>query len=55
LKPLFVLPFVVLFLLLAIWTGWIGIGWNFPVKSVRQAATLRIGSFLSAVIFLTEL
>jgi hypothetical protein len=53
LKPLFVLPLVALSLLLAVWSGWIRIGWNFPVtQSVAQHGALMIGSFLSTVIFL---
>jgi hypothetical protein len=54
-KPLFVLPLVVLSLLLAVWSGWIRIGWNFPVtQSVARHGGLMIGSFLSTVILLEK-
>jgi hypothetical protein len=52
-KSLIVLPFVVMALLSAIWTGWIRIGWYLPVSSsAGQHGALMIGSFLSSLIFL---
>jgi hypothetical protein len=48
-----IMPLVIISLLLAVWTGWIRIGWNFPVtKSVGQHGELMIGSFLTTVILL---
>jgi len=53
LKAVYVLPLIVFSLLLAIWSGWIRIGWNFPVsKSVGQHGALMVGSFLTTVILL---
>jgi hypothetical protein len=49
----YVLPLVVLSLLLAIWSGWIRIGWSLPGNAgTAHHGALMIGSFLSTVIFL---
>ena len=48
-----IMPLVVTSLLLAVWSGWIRIGWNFPVaQSVGQHGALMVGSFLTTVILL---
>lgn len=53
-KPHFLLlPFVMLSLLLGIWTGWIRIGWAFPFVSQSPVhGALMVGSFLSTLISL---
>ena len=52
-KALFVLPFILISLLAAIWSGWLRMGWNIPVNNaVAQHGALMVGSFLSTVIFL---
>lgn len=53
LKPHFVLPFIVVSLLLATWSGWIRIGWQLPVtQAAGQHGALMVGSFLASLIFL---
>ena len=48
-----VMPLVIISLLLAVWSGWIRIGWNFRVTpSVGQHGALMVGSFLTTVILL---
>jgi len=52
-KALFVLPFILLSLLLAIWSGWLRMGWQIPVtQAASQHGALMVGSFLSTLIFL---
>jgi hypothetical protein len=52
-KALFVLPFILLSLLLAIWSGWLRIGWSLPVTAAASHhGALMVGSFLSTLIFL---
>lgn len=53
-KKLFlVAPFILFSLLLAIFTGWLRIGWAFPVSlSVAHHGALMVGSFLGTVIVL---
>lgn len=49
----YILPLVVFSLLLAIWSGWIRIGWSLPsTKTTGHHGALMVGSFLSTVIFL---
>lgn len=52
-KEVFLLPFILLSLLLAIWTGWIRMGWAFPVSNAAgHHGALMVGSFLATLIFL---
>lgn len=51
-KAVLVLPFILLSLLLAIWSGWIRIGWPLPVtNAAAQHGALMVGSFLASLIF----
>jgi hypothetical protein len=48
-----IFPFILFSLLTAIWTGWIRIGWAFPVdKLAAQHGGLMVDSFLASLIFL---
>jgi hypothetical protein len=50
---LFVLPFILLSLLTAIWTGWQRIGWDLPLTNATgHHGSLMVGSFLATLIFL---
>jgi hypothetical protein len=52
-KAFFVLPFILLSLLLAIWGGWLRVGWSMPVtNTASQHGAIMVGSFLSTLIFL---
>lgn len=52
-KAILILPLVLLSLLAAIWSGWLRIGWAFPMtQSAAQHGALMVGSFLSTLIFL---
>ena len=52
-KAVLVLPFLLLSLLLAIWSGWIRIGWSLPLTTASaQHGALMVGSFLASLIFL---
>lgn len=52
-KALFVLPLIVLSLLVAIWAGWLRLGWAVPTTAaVGQHGALMVGSFLASLIFL---
>jgi hypothetical protein len=52
-KTVFILPFIVFALFAAIWSGWIRIGWSFPVtNAVAQHGALMVNSFLASLIFL---
>lgn len=52
-KALFVLPFILISLLLAIWSGWVRLGWSLPITTVSaHHGALMVGSFLSTLIFL---
>lgn len=52
-KTLVILPFLVLSLLAAIWTGWFRIGWPWPLSAAAgQHGALMVGSFLSSLVFL---
>ena len=50
---LLVLPFILLSLLTAIWTGWQRIGWDLPLTNATgHHGSLMVGSFLATLIFL---
>lgn len=52
-KAILVLPFILLTLIIAIWSGWIRIGINLPVTAVAaQHGSLMINGFLASLIFL---
>lgn len=52
-KTLFVLPFIVVSLLFAIWGGWLRIGWSLPAPALAaQHGALMVNSFLASLIFL---
>lgn len=52
-KSLIALPFLLLSLLAAIWTGWIRIGWPWLLSAAAgQHGALMVGSFLSSLVFL---
>jgi len=52
-KSVVVFPFIILSLLAAIWSGWIRIGWNFPITNIAaQHGALMVNSFLASLIFL---
>lgn len=52
-KALLVLPFIVLSLLVAVWSGWLRIGWSLPLSNAAaQHGALMVGSFLATLIFL---
>ncbi|HWI89824.1 MAG TPA: hypothetical protein VNT20_01060 [Flavisolibacter sp.] len=52
-KAIVVFPFIILSLLSAIWSGWLRIGWNFPITNVAaQHGALMVNSFLALLIFL---
>ena len=52
-NPIVILPFIMLALILAIWGGWIRIGWNLPLtKTAGHHGAIMVGSFLSSLIFL---
>jgi hypothetical protein len=52
-KAIAPLPLILLSLLLAIWGGWIRIGWSLPVSQVAaQHGAMMVGSFLGTLIFL---
>jgi hypothetical protein len=52
-KVIPLLPLVLLALLLALWSGWIRLGWQFPItKGVADHGALMIGSFLGSLIIL---
>jgi hypothetical protein len=47
------LPFIVLSLLVAIWGGWMRIGWALPVsQAAAHHGAIMVGSFLATLIFL---
>lgn len=51
-KALLVLPLVLLSLVLAIWSGWLRLGWTLPMSTaVAHHGALMIGSFLGTLIF----
>lgn len=51
-KAIAPLPLILLSLLLAIWGGWIRIGWSLPVSQVAaQHGAMMVGSFLATLIF----
>lgn len=52
-RALLILPFVILTLLMAIWGGWIRIGFPFPLTiTAVQHGSLMVNGFLGSVIFL---
>lgn len=52
-KAILVFPLMIFSLLLAVWSGWLRIGWNFPVTNVAaQHGALMVNSFLASLIFL---
>lgn len=52
-KAILIFPFIILSLLSAIWSGWIRIGWNFPITNLAaQHGGLMVNSFLASLIFL---
>ncbi|RPD46540.1 hypothetical protein [Paracnuella aquatica] len=52
-KALLVLPLIFFSLLLAIWTGWLRIGWSLPItNAAAQHGALMVSSFLATLIFL---
>lgn len=55
-RVLFVLPFVMLSLLLGIYTGWLRMGWNFPMtQAMGQHGLIMIGSFLGTLILIERI
>lgn len=52
-KALLVLPLILISLLLAIWTGWLRMGWSLPISNTAaQHGALMVCSFLATLIFL---
>jgi hypothetical protein len=52
-KANLIFPFILFSLLTAIWTGWIRIGWEFPVDRLAgQHGSLMVDGFLASLIFL---
>lgn len=52
-KALLVLPLVLLSLVLAIWSGWLRLGWTLPMNTAAaHHGALMVGSFLGTLIFL---
>jgi hypothetical protein len=52
-KAVLILPFIVLTLITAVWSGWIRIGINLPLTAVAvQHGSLMINGFLASLIFL---
>src|SRR6476661_503056 len=52
-KVFFILPFIIIALLSAIWTGWLRMGWSLPLTAAAaQHGALMINSFLASLIFL---
>lgn len=52
-KAILILPLIVLTLIIAIWGGWIRIGFDLPVTAVAaQHGSLMINGFLASLIFL---
>lgn len=52
-KALLLLPLIFVSVAVAIWTGWLRIGWVVPVpNAVAQHGALMVGSFLATLIFL---
>jgi hypothetical protein len=52
-KAIAPLPLILLSLLLAIWGGWIRIGWSLPISQVAaQHGAMMVGSFLATLILL---
>jgi hypothetical protein len=52
-KAILIFPFIIFSFLTAIWSGWIRIGWNFPITNVAaQHGALMVNSFLASLIFL---
>ena len=52
-KAILIFPFIILSLLSAIWSGWLRIGWNFPITNIAaQHGALMVNSFLASLIFL---
>ncbi|MCU7551709.1 hypothetical protein OCK74_21490 [Chitinophagaceae bacterium LB-8] len=52
-KAIAPLPLILLSLLLAIWGGWIRIGWSLPVSQVAaQHGAMMVGSFLATLVLL---
>jgi hypothetical protein len=52
-KALLVLPLILFSLLLAIWSGWLRLGWTLPVSNAAaQHGALMVCSFLATLIFL---
>ncbi len=55
-KVFIVLPFVLLSLLLGIYTGWLRMGWNFPMtQAMGQHGLIMIGSFLGTLILIERI
>jgi hypothetical protein len=48
-----IFPLIIFSLLTAIWTGWIRVGWSFPLSNAAaQHGALMVNSFLASLIFL---
>jgi hypothetical protein len=55
-KVFFILPFVLLSLVLGIYTGWLRMGWNFPMtQAMGQHGLIMIGSFLGTLILIERI
>ena len=53
---LIVLPFVLISLLTGIYTGWLRMGWNFPMTEVMgQHGLIMVGSFLGTLILIERI
>ncbi len=52
-KPYFLLPFIALSLIIGIWTGWIRLGWDFPLtQNLGDHGALMAGGFIGTLICL---
>ena len=52
-KPYFLLPFIALSLIIGIWTGWIRLGWSFPLaQNMGDHGALMAGGFIGTLICL---
>jgi len=52
-KPFYIIPFVLISLLIGIYTGWLRMGWQYPaVPGLGEHGAIMIGSFLGTVVIL---
>lgn len=52
----FILPFVLLSLILGIYSGWLRMGWNFPMtQAMGQHGLIMVGSFLGTLILIERI